>query len=205
MRAAHVLTAVVSIGCLAACSGSSEQGGAVPSTASIAATAGTVTTTATTTTVRATTLPPKDATAMAFDEVQAAYDKFSRERLSLLQNPVVDDVRINAIAVDPYRAILRDRLASYVQEGLAVRFPSPSTTREWSRVTGVGDEAADVEQCLIDDSFLVTVATGQRAKEGAATLFRAVRMKRVKGEWKVSDYDVLDKWEGIAGCAAGRQ
>ena len=91
--------------------------------------------------------------------------------------------------------------------GLALREPPNSVARNNPRVVSIDATTAVLQDCDIDDSMLVDMATGQpvpgRGPTVETSLYRVVLVRaNESAPWKVSLSTREQKWDGIAGCAA---
>lgn len=98
---------------------------------------------------------------------------------------------------------VRSSTFSYRETGRVFRRPEPSVVEHRAEVIEVAGDTATVRDCYIDDAWIETVATGERANEGVGTQLSIAQMVRGGGAWKVSTLTVEESWEGVAGCAAG--
>ena len=55
--------------------------------------------------------------------------------------------------------------------------------------------------CQVDDGVLYDVVSGAVVDDSVVTRLAALDFDRSDGVWKVSHVDVIDVWDGVAGCA----
>ena len=84
------------------------------------------------------------------------------------------------------------RAVGPVAEGVRVISASPST------------DGVLVRACHVNDDQVVVAATGQVVNADVVTRLYHVAMVEEDGLWKVSQLRVVERWEGVAGCAGDR-
>jgi hypothetical protein len=83
-----------------------------------------------------------------------------------------------------------------------VRLPEGSRWRHEPTVESLSGDQAVVTDCSVDDSTLVDEPSGRVLNDEVASFrLRAVLTSSPDG-WRVSASEVLEKWGGVAGCAA---
>ncbi|MCB0978785.1 MAG: hypothetical protein KDB02_15130, partial [Acidimicrobiales bacterium] len=70
-------------------------------------------------------------------------------------------------------------------------------------VLSVEGDTAVVQECFVDDDLIVRRDTGEVVNDAIATHNVRGEMNRVDGAWRVSEARLIQRWEGVAGCAAG--
>jgi hypothetical protein len=86
-------------------------------------------------------------------------------------------------------------------EGLAFRArPDPADFRQVTVVSVEGDQAV-VQECFVDDGLVIERATGDVVNDTIATHSVRGELARVEGEWRVSSTRLVQRWEGVNGCA----
>ncbi len=89
----------------------------------------------------------------------------------------------------------------HLDEGVALRAaPNPAN---YHRIMGVAvdGETATVQACVVDDWLMVDRATGQVLNDAVSTQSAKGTLHFVEGAWRVAGTELLQKWEGVAGCA----
>ena len=84
------------------------------------------------------------------------------------------------------------RAVGPVTEGVRVISASPST------------DGVLVRACHVNDDQVVIAETGQVVNADVVTRLYSVTMVQEEGHWKVSQLRVVERWEGVAGCAGDR-
>ena len=88
-----------------------------------------------------------------------------------------------------------------LDEGLAFRArPNPADFRQVTVVSVEGDQAV-VQECFVDDGLVIERATGDVVNDTIATHSVRGELARVEGEWRVSSTRLVQRWEGVNGCA----
>lgn len=187
MRRRIAVVALIGVLVLTAC-GSSDDDGAIPR--------GT-----TTSTVRRTTTTAAQATD---DEqtITARYEAFWDARFKANQEPVDPD----APALREYATgeQLDHVIAETAQNrtlGLAFRRPEKSVYRRRVRVLSVRGDSAHLYDCVTNDGIVYRVATGEIIDSSVGTNSLDVTMRLVDGGWKLESAKLLQKWDGVGGCA----
>jgi hypothetical protein len=78
--------------------------------------------------------------------------------------------------------------------------PDPRNFRKVMVVSMSGDEAV-VQECFVDDGLLIQRDTGAVINDTIATQNVRGELRRVDGRWRVSGSSLVQRWEGVAGCA----
>ena len=78
--------------------------------------------------------------------------------------------------------------------------PDPKNFRKVTVVSVSGDDAV-VQECFVDDGLVVQRDTGVVINDTIATQNVRGELRRVDGQWRVSGSSLVQRWEGVAGCA----
>jgi hypothetical protein len=85
--------------------------------------------------------------------------------------------------------------------GLAFRpADDPANYREVRVVSIAGDQAV-VQECRVDDGVVFRRDTGEVVNAAVATHNVRGELQRVDGVWKVARAELVQRWEGVGGCA----
>lgn len=95
----------------------------------------------------------------------------------------------------------QEQLAAYQFTGRVGRYPQGSIGEHRAEVVSVGGDEATVRDCNIDDGQLVVAATGEVVNDLVATVLFEGSMVVEDGRWKLRSLKVIEKWDGVAGCA----
>ncbi len=78
--------------------------------------------------------------------------------------------------------------------------PSPANYRRVTVVSVNGDSAV-VQECFVDDGLVIDRATGEVLNDTIATHSVRGELRKADGEWRVASTSLLQRWEGVSGCA----
>jgi hypothetical protein len=134
-------------------------------------------------------------------EVLAAVDGFLDSTITVNDPPDPDHHDLGRYRTGP---VLEMAVASVRQNqrlGIAYRRPAASQSSHRATVVSLGPDAAVVHACVIDDARQVAMADGRVLNDSTATKLFETRLEVADGLWKVSQNSLLDRWEGVAGCA----
>lgn len=87
--------------------------------------------------------------------------------------------------------------------GQAVRYKDESPYRHELELRTLDGGSAVVIDCAVDDSVLYEVGSGRVLNDAIGTFLWEIRLVDEHGRWRVANSTILDRWEGVAGCAAG--
>ena len=191
-RAASVLISGVLVVLLPACGGGGDSGGA----AAPGTTGGTTaSSTPTTSTPVTTTMDPAA-------DVAARYKQFWEVRYEANRNPVnPSDPRFAQFATGKQLDNVVTETRQRRDQGLAIRRPDPTVSRNRVKVLEVSNETARLQDCATNDGIVYRVATGQVLDDSVVTRSVEATMVKVDGMWRLADTRVLQEWKGVAGCA----
>jgi len=89
----------------------------------------------------------------------------------------------------------------FAEQGLRLaRPPQPADFRQVEVVSIDGDTAM-VQECYVDDGLLVDRTTGDVVNDAVSTHNVSATMHRIDGVWKVEAARLIQRWEGVEGCA----
>jgi hypothetical protein len=137
-----------------------------------------------------------EAVAAAYDAAMAAFDLAATEPVR------PDHPALASTTIDPALSSVRDLTSSWLGFGQALRYPTPSVHRIVILDVEVDGDTAVLETCNVDDGILYEPESGRILNDRVTTARDRATMLRVEGAWKLSQREQLDKWEGVAGCAA---
>ena len=135
-------------------------------------------------------------------DITQRYEAFWDERFAANQAPV-----------DPAKAGLRE-FATGAQlneviaettrnrdEGIAFRRPKDTVYKRRVHVISVEGDVARVQDCVTNDGIVYRVASGEVVDDKVATNSLEAVMRRVDGVWKLESTKLLQRWDGVSGCA----
>jgi hypothetical protein len=193
-----------------AATASSDTTAAEPTTSS-STTSSSTTTSTTSPSSSSSTIPTPD-DGEAFDEYIAdRIERFYELRDVALANPTatpeIDYPELASLAGEAQLTVLYDAIKDLHRNGQAYREIDDSiigtTTDEEHRTSGVQTHDGDtitVFNCEVDDDDIVDVATGEVLIEGTLTVLGVLTLVNSNGLWKITDSEVTQKIEGVAGC-----
>jgi hypothetical protein len=159
----------------------------------------------TTTAETSTTLSAREQEEQAVSQATQAAEQARADSSAATPNP-----DLPALA-DTHTGLMLDQWKNTTSvlryNGFAIRVPPNSQSR--TDVISVsfddveGRQVAIAEVCYVDDSERYVVATGQVLDSGVRTVQVTEAYEKVDGVWKLAERDEHDRWEGVAGCAAG--
>jgi hypothetical protein len=173
---------------VAGCGGSGEPAavGEAPSASTTASTAPTSTTSSRAETEQAVL----DAYHAGWDAYTAASDPADPEFPGLAET-----------STGPALQQAQEQLTAYQITGRVGRYPQGSIAEHRAEVVSVRGDEATVRDCNIDDGQLVIAATDEVVNDLVATVLFEASMVVEDGRWKVRSLKVVEKWDGVAGCA----
>lgn len=164
----------------------------------------TTTTAASTSTTEAvsSTSASTPATQRVEDEIIARYEGFWKARFAAnsgIPNP--DDPALREFATGEQLETVINETRANLEHGLAFRrAANPSDIQRVTVVEVDGDHAV-VQECVVADGVIVRRDTGDAVNKDVATHNVRGELARVDGVWKVSSARLIQRWEGVAGCA----
>ena len=209
-RAAIGAVWVAALITLAGCSG--DDGNATASTSTSAAgdrtssTASTTETTADTTTTTTTTTEGASATTApgttAEQEVIDRYVGYWNARFNANSGvPNPDDPALRDFATGRQLEAVITETQSNLDQGLAIDRAAEPLNFQRVTVVEIDGDRAVVQECVVDDGLIVRRDSGEVVDDSVSTHNVQGQMLRVDGVWKVSEARLLQKFEGVAGCA----
>ena len=139
-------------------------------------------------------------------EIQARYIAYWDARFAANQAPPNPDFPgLADHATGDQLAAVVEETRRNLDEGLALRArEEPSATRTVRVVSVSGDEAT-VQECVVDDGIVYRFRSGEVVDDMVATHSVEGSMRRVDGVWKLARARLVQRWEGVAGCALAPQ
>lgn len=84
---------------------------------------------------------------------------------------------------------------------MALRRPDESVARRSITIVSNDGQKASLQDCAVNDGVVYRVATGEIVDDSVVTLSIEATLERIDGHWKVATTQLIQKWEGVAGCA----
>ena len=136
------------------------------------------------------------------DEIIARYVGYWDARLAANSGtPDPNDPALREYATgEQLEAVIAETRAN-LDQGLAFRArPNPADIRTVAVVEVDGGHAV-VQECFVDDGLVVRRDTGEVVNDTVATHNVRGELVRIDGAWRVSEARLVQRWEGVAGCA----
>jgi hypothetical protein len=138
----------------------------------------------------------------ANDEIVDRYIGFWNARFAANSGvPNPDDPALRDFATGDQLATVIAETRSNLEQGLAFRrAANPAGIQNVTIVTVDGDHAV-VQECVVSDGVIIRRDTGAVVNADVATHNVRGELARVDGVWKVSSAQLVQRWDGVAGCA----
>ncbi len=160
--------------------------------------------------ITSTTAPPSpvlsSTTTMAADpeasEIVDRYRQFWQARFAANQappNPEAPALRDLAVGQQLDQVVKETR--GNLRDSLALRRPEDKPARSSVRLVNVEGDQATVQECVVDDDVVYRYTTGEVVNAAVSTNSVEGTMRRIGGVWKLEAARLLQRWEGVAGCA----
>lgn len=88
-----------------------------------------------------------------------------------------------------------------LDQGLAFRRAANPADIQRVTVVEVNGDRAVVQECVVSDGVIVQRDSGEIVNDEVTTHNVRGEMQRVEGVWRVSSAQLVQRWEGVAGCA----
>lgn len=160
------------------------------------------TTTSSTTTTEASSATSTPVGKSVEDEIIARYIGFWDARFAANSGvPNPDDPALREFATGEQLETVVNETRDNLAQGLAFRrAASPSDIQRVTVIEIDGDHAV-VQECVVADGVIVRRSTGEVVNDDVATHSVRGELLRVDGVWRVSSAQLIQRWEGVAGCA----
>ncbi len=136
------------------------------------------------------------------EEVKAAYLEAAEVLDEAFATSDPDLPGLAETRADPELASIRKTLAGRRSQGLILRYPDQvPPVQVVRRVDLLGNEAARLIVCIVDNSVAVEEATGEVVDDAVVTRINDVVMIQSGGTWKVQAVAQVSKNDSADGCA----
>ena len=157
-------------------------------------------------------VPPADATTATTATVEAdptkaagdAYVAFEKAVAEAGEIPDPDAPSLRATATGQALTDAVEQLRAWKLSGRVIRAVGPVTGGVRVIGSSLSTEGAQVRACEVNDDQVVIADTGKVVNADVVTRLYDVTLVKDGDSWKVSQIRVLDRWEGVAGCASGQ-
>lgn len=137
-------------------------------------------------------------------EISARYEAFWDARFEANQSPPGGDDPIETLRDLATGAQLDEVLAETERnrdEGIAFRRPADSVYERRVTVLSVEGDIARLQDCVTNDGIVYRVDTGEVIDDAVGTSSLEATMRLVDGVWKLERTTLLQRWDGVSGCA----
>jgi hypothetical protein len=201
--------AVVVVGLAVVCASCSDNDSATSSNESVGRVRRTTTTVGSTTTTSVSTAgteaPPATSTPAGRaveDEIVARYVGFWKARFAANSGvPNPDDPALREFATGEQLDAVVNETRGNLEHGLAFRRAANPTDFQRVTVVEIDGDHAVVQECVVADGVIVRRDSGEVVNDDVATHNVRGELVRIDGAWKVSSARLIQRWEGVAGCA----
>lgn len=160
------------------------------------------TTTSSTTTTEASSATSTPVGKSVEDEIIARYLGFWDARFAANSGvPNPDDPALREFATGEQLETVVNETRDNLAQGLAFRRAASPSDIQRVTVIGIDGDHAVVQECVVADGVIVRRSTGEVVNDDVATHSVRGELLRVDGVWKVSSAHLIQRWEGVAGCA----
>ena len=188
--------------------GCSDDDDATPATSTTEARRAATTTdatssTSTTTTTTTTTAAPTPSDQTAEEEIVARYIGYWDARLAANSGtPDPDAPALRDFATGAQLDAVIAETRANLDQGLALRRPDDPVGFQKVQVIEIDGDRAVVQECVVDDLVVVRRDGGAIVNDTIATHNVRGELQKVDGVWRVSEARLVQRWEGVAGCAS---
>lgn len=133
--------------------------------------------------------------------VLEAYDAYWAMFLRVSDPPNPADPEIPQRATGNRLVALIEALQRNAQEQTVIRLPEMALYEHNPEVVTLEADRAEIRDCSIDDGLLIRSTTGEVLNDVVATHLIESILRLEWGAWKVAESNIVERWEGVAGCA----
>jgi hypothetical protein len=138
------------------------------------------------------------------DEIVARYVSYWDARFAVLSGDEPgdpNDPRFAYFAIGAQLASASAETQRFNDQGRRLARPPDPVDLQRVVVQSINDEEAQLQECFVDDALVVDRASGSVIDDDVVTLNSTATMRFVDGVWKLEEATVIQRWEGVAGCA----
>lgn len=135
------------------------------------------------------------------DEIEARYVGYWEARLAANSPPNPDDPALREYATGGQLEHVIRETVSNEAEGVELRRRPDSARFQRVVVARVSGDSAAVQECRVDDDLVVRSSDGTVVDDSVSTHNVQGEMRRVDGEWRLAETTLVQRWDGVAGCA----
>lgn len=150
--------------------------------------------------------PPTTTTTAAQDpvatEIVGRYKQFWEARFAANQAPPNPDAAgLKEYATGRQLEQVVTETRHNLEGNLALRRAEKRVGRSSVKVVKVEADTATLQECVVDDDVVYRYQTGEVVNAAVATQNVEATMKKVDGVWRLAAARMVQRWEGVAGCA----
>ena len=136
------------------------------------------------------------------DKIAARYIAFWEARFAANSGvPKPDDPALRDHATGEQLETVVNETQANLERGVAYRRAAKPSCVQRVAVLEVDGDHAVVQECVVADGVIVRRDLGEIVNDDVATHNIRGELVRVDGVWKVSSARLIQRWEGVAGCA----
>ncbi|KAA0235951.1 MAG: hypothetical protein EDR02_02000 [Actinobacteria bacterium] len=136
------------------------------------------------------------------EEIIASYIGFWDARFAANSGtPNPDDPALREVATGEQLETVINETRANLEQGLAFRPADDPANIQQVTVIEVDGDRAVVQECVVTDGVIVRRDSGQIVNDEVATHNVRGELLLVDGVWRVSLARLVQRWEGVAGCA----
>jgi hypothetical protein len=134
------------------------------------------------------------------DDIVARYQAFWEARFAANSPPDPDDAALPEYATGD--ALVQVVAEAEANRAAGVEFRRRDEPSGFQRVEvlEVSGDTAVVQECVVDDGLVVRSSDGTIVNDAIASHNMRGEMQRVDGEWRLARSDLVQRWDGEAGC-----
>ena len=149
-----------------------------------------------------TTVDAATAGAAEKDEVIARYIGYwDARRAANESTPDPSDPALPEFATGPQLETVLNETRANLERGVAFRPAATPVSIQRVTVIELDGDRAVVQECVVSDGVVVRRDTGEVVDDSVATHNVRGTLARIDGVWKVASAEIVQRWEGVAGCA----
>jgi hypothetical protein len=136
------------------------------------------------------------------DEVTARYVEYWDARFAANSGtPNPDDPALREFATGEQLEQVIEETQVNLDQGVAFRSASNPTGVQRVTVVELAGDRAVVQECVVADGVVIRRDSGEVINDEVATHNVRGELVRIDGVWRVASVRLVQRWEGVAGCA----
>lgn len=136
------------------------------------------------------------------DQIVARYIGYWDARFAANSGtPNPDDPALREYATGAQLDTVVAETQANLDQGLAFRRPANPADIQRVTVVEVDGDHAVVQECVVSDGVIIRRDSGEVVNDEVTTHNVRGELQKVEGEWRVSAAELVQRWQGVAGCA----